>query len=564
MRFLLLFTIVFVAIGGLLVVQRAFDLQRTHHVLTSELHDRSKLFTTNVTAEGQTFQTFSEDYSFWDDMVSFVKTRNMNFAHTNLDSGLSTFGADVDWVYSPTGVLVYASTADPTIKVPELPLPANFFATVAARKFAHFYVQLPDGTFEVRAATIVPGDDAEHKSPASGYWLIGRFLGDDFIKRLDTLSQTTVTFKPVTTPPGDSIQGHTVGFTTPLKDMNGHTVQLLSSTSRVSLIDDLNGLYRREITLISVVAVLILSLILGSIWWLVLRPLRRLTVSIQKQQPELLDGMARSGSQFGELAGVVQQFYTQKVTIEQDAFRKSELQRVNKDKTAFLAVAAHELKAPGAIIKLISEDIPRVAAEKNIPPDILRQLEIITHQANKMSVLVNDLRMASEGNRAGISEDSVFDFDTLLQREITELGYVIDQKITFVGNVNRIVKADSDHLGQVVSNLLRNAAKYSAHDTEIHVESRVHEGNIEVGFEDFGVGISPEDQTHIFERFFRAPSVVDKYQGLGLGLSICHIIIERMGGKIWVESTIGQGSRFYISLPLDRLAVKPVTAVQPG
>jgi len=553
-RFLLLFTVVFVAIAGMLVVQRAFDLERTQHVLVSELHDRSKLFSTNVTAEGQTFQTFSEDYSFWDDMVSFVKNPNLDFAHTNLDSGLSTFGADVDWVYSPNGTMIYASTVDPSIKVPTLPLPANFFSLVAAHKFEHFYLQLPNGTFEVRAATIVPGDDPEHKDPASGFWIIGRYLNGGFIQSMDTLSQTTVNLEPATAPSGDRIQGSTVSFTMPLKDINGHTVELLSSTSHITLVDDLNSLYRREIALVSIVGVLTLSLILGSIWWLVLRPLRTLIVSIQRQQPALLDDMAKSGSQFGELAAVIQQFYSQKVVIEQDAFRKADLERLNKDKSAFLAVAAHELKSPGAIIKLISEDIPRVAAENNIPAGILRQLAIIAHQANKMTVLVNDLRLASEsGGTAGISEATVFDFDMLLQQEINEIGYVIDQKITFVGGVHKTVKADSDHLGQVVSNLIRNAAKYSSHDTEIHVESRIQDGNIVVGFEDFGVGISPEDQAHIFERFYRAPSVADTYQGLGLGLSICQTIIERMGGKIWVESTLGQGSQFYFSLPLEKI-----------
>jgi signal transduction histidine kinase len=561
MRFLLLFTIVFAAIAGLLVVQRAFDLQRTQHVLVSELHDRSKLFGTNLTAEGQTFQTFSEDYSFWDDMVSFVKNPNLGWAQTNLDSGLSTFGADVDWVYSPNGKMVYASTIDPSITVPTLPLPADFFSLVAAHKFEHFYLQLPNGTFEIRAATIVPGDDPEHKDPASGFWVIGRYLNSSFIQSMDTLSQTTVKLEPPTAPSADHIQGSTVSFTVPLKNINGQTVELISSTSHIALVDDLNSLYRRELTLISIVAILILSLILSSVWWLVLRPLRTLILGIQRQQPDLLDSMATSGSQFGELAIVVQQFYSQKLVIEQDTFRKAELERVNKDKSAFLAVAAHELKAPGAIIKLISEDIPRVAADNNIPPGILRQLAIIAHQANKMNVLVNDLRLASEsGSAAGINESTVFDFDTFIQQEVTEIGYVIDQKITFVGDVHKTVKTDADHLSQVVSNLIRNGAKYSPHDTEIHVESRIEGGNIVVGFEDSGVGISPEDQTHVFERFYRAPSVANTYQGLGLGLSICQTIIERMGGKIWVESTLGQGSRFYFSLPLEKISTDlPVT-----
>lgn len=551
-RFMLLLITVFGGLAGLLLVQRDFDVQRSQQVLSSELSQRKKLFATNLTSEGTSLQTLSEDYSFWDDMVNFVKTGDVQFAHVNLDSGLSTFEADADWVYRPDGTLVYSSAAD-NGKVPPLKLPKNFFSQLTINKFAHYYTQLPAGTFEVRAATIVPGTDAAHKSAPSGYWIVGRYLTSDFLNHMSSLSQSTVKFVPAGATMNDQANGNSVGFTIPLKDIDGTTVRELNSTSRVALIDQLNSLYRQEIMLLSEIGIVLFGVILITVWLLVLRPLSTISRSIQKQRPDMLNKLTRSSSQFGDLAKIVQQFFTQKVTIEEDAFKKAELERLNKDKTAFLAVAAHELKAPGGIIKLVAEDLPKTAHTLT-PEELADQLEIITHQATKMTNMVADLRLASEGKDSTTLHNAAFDFDTFLSKELVELGYVINQKIILTGSTGQVLNADADRLGQVVSNLIRNAAKYSPDADTITVRSSFADGTVTVEVEDFGVGISAEDQAHIFDRFYRSPSVAQTFQGLGLGLSICKTIIDRMGGKIWVESELGKGTHMYFSLAVSNNA----------
>lgn len=119
---------------------------------------------------------------------------------------------------------------------------------------------------------------------------------------------------------------------------------------------------------------------------------------------------------------------------------------------------------------------------------------------------------------------------------------------------NMLVTCDEDRMEQVLLNLLSNARKYSPQGRPITVtiEKRSEEpGEAVISVRDEGPGISQEEQTHIFDRFYRAQNYThDQVRGLGLGLYIAHEIVIQQGGKMWLESEPGHGSIFYFSLPL--------------
>ena len=110
---------------------------------------------------------------------------------------------------------------------------------------------------------------------------------------------------------------------------------------------------------------------------------------------------------------------------------------------------------------------------------------------------------------------------------------------------------DKERLGQVLTNLIANAIKYSPRQERIIVHLTHTPETLIVSVQDFGIGISKAHQKKVFERFYRVDSDKDRtYPGLGIGLYIAYQIIERHGGKMWVESMEGQGSTFSFSLPL--------------
>lgn len=115
-----------------------------------------------------------------------------------------------------------------------------------------------------------------------------------------------------------------------------------------------------------------------------------------------------------------------------------------------------------------------------------------------------------------------------------------------------VIKGDGMRLAQVMDNLLSNAIKYNRQGGTIVVGARQQDNSVVVMVQDSGIGISEEDQPHVFDRFFRAPEGVRlKIEGSGLGLAITKGIVQRHGGRIWVESAPSVGSTFYFSVPLS-------------
>jgi signal transduction histidine kinase len=109
------------------------------------------------------------------------------------------------------------------------------------------------------------------------------------------------------------------------------------------------------------------------------------------------------------------------------------------------------------------------------------------------------------------------------------------------------LKADADKTVWVLNNFLTNAIRYSPNDSNIIISAEKKDSTIQFSVQDFGKGIAPEYKDKIFDRYFRIPGTKE---GTGLGLAICKEFIETQGGKTWVESEIGLGSRFGFSFPL--------------
>jgi len=113
-----------------------------------------------------------------------------------------------------------------------------------------------------------------------------------------------------------------------------------------------------------------------------------------------------------------------------------------------------------------------------------------------------------------------------------------------------LIEGDSRRLEQIFVNLLGNAIKYNVDEGEILITVQAEGSSVRVSVRDTGIGITPEDQAMIFERFFRAHDTkISRIEGNGLGLSIVRFVVEKHGGRIWVESTPGKGSVFTFELP---------------
>ena len=218
----------------------------------------------------------------------------------------------------------------------------------------------------------------------------------------------------------------------------------------------------------------------------------------------------------------------------------------------FSADASHELRTPLTIIKGETE----LALRKPRSPEMYREvLESNLEEIDRMNRTVEELLFLSRADLGEIkvASDPV-QLDSLIQ-EVQQQAIVLGQDRQVETTLGRVepaqVLGDEWRLREMLLNLVDNAVKYSRHTGTVQL-SLVRDGNMAcLSVRDHGIGISPEEQGHIFDRFYRTDAARAHFQkGTGLGLSICKWIAEAHHGRIQVESILGQGSCFTILLPL--------------
>jgi signal transduction histidine kinase len=228
-----------------------------------------------------------------------------------------------------------------------------------------------------------------------------------------------------------------------------------------------------------------------------------------------------------------------------------ELKSLDKLKSDFLANMSHELRSPLTVLRGGVDYLRRTDVE----PENRDYLTIMDKNLSRLIYLVSDLFDFTKIEANKIEWSFQRENVSGLVQEVIEITSPIamDKYISisyeYPGDV--FAEIDLERIEQVLVNLMENAVKFSYPGTEIRIEVREEGNDVLVAVKDQGIGISRENLEIIFEKFHTLPSSGDQHKsgGTGLGLAICKGIIHGHGGRIWVESTTGEGSIFFFSLP---------------
>ena len=233
----------------------------------------------------------------------------------------------------------------------------------------------------------------------------------------------------------------------------------------------------------------------------------------------------------------------------------TELRRLERVRQDFVANVSHEFKTPLTAIQGFAETL--LAGALDDPENNRRFLEIIRNHAIRLARLTNDLLKLAriEAGKMEVEFSSVSLLELIEGCTETTLLKANRKEITLEITVPPqlpAVRGDAALLRDVLQNLLDNAIQYTPARGHISVSATAGPREAVVTVADTGIGIPLADSERIFERFYRVDAARSREAGgTGLGLSIAKHIVEAHGGKLWVESTVGQGSRFSFSLPLD-------------
>jgi signal transduction histidine kinase len=224
-------------------------------------------------------------------------------------------------------------------------------------------------------------------------------------------------------------------------------------------------------------------------------------------------------------------------------------------RTEFLSIASHELKTPITSLQMQLEMALRkikASPASFAPEKMAKTLELSNKQVKKLTSLLEDMLDISriEAGKLVLVPEKV-DFSELVQEVCERLQEQFEAKgcIPTTHLSKELVGYwDKNRIEQVIVNLLMNALKY-APQAPIEISSKRFGNSMQLAIKDYGPGIPDEKHFSIFERFERAnPS--RSISGLGLGLFIARQIVQAHRGKLWVESSLGQGAKFIVELPL--------------
>jgi two-component system OmpR family sensor kinase/two-component system sensor histidine kinase BaeS len=239
------------------------------------------------------------------------------------------------------------------------------------------------------------------------------------------------------------------------------------------------------------------------------------------------------------------------------ALGESERQRQN-----MVADVAHELRTP---LTVIQGNLRAIL--DNVYPLDKAEISRLYGETRLLSRLVDDLRQLAEADAGQLRLNlRSTDVAQIIESTIDNLASAAkDQEVTLSAQLQDdlpSVQADRDRLAQVLRNLLANALRHTPPRGSVSVMASTKEDAVEIAVADTGEGIAPEDLPHVFERFWRADAARARIErsgsgdsderlvnGSGLGLSVAQSLVEAQGGRIWAESTVGQGSIFRFTLP---------------
>ena len=237
--------------------------------------------------------------------------------------------------------------------------------------------------------------------------------------------------------------------------------------------------------------------------------------------------------------------------LEQALEEQKELQRQKDD---FIGIASHELKTPVTSIKAYTQVLAKILNQKG---DVREagMMQKMDAQLNRLTSLIGDLLDVTKMNSGRLQfNDAHFNFLDMLNFVIEDLQRTTERH-TLIQDFENVgsVFADQERIGQVLTNLISNAIKYSPGATEINISCSVENDEVVVRVKDHGIGIPEDKLSRVFEQFYRVSgNMQHTFPGLGLGLYISSEIIKREGGNLWATSVEGEGSTFCFSLPLSR------------
>jgi len=534
-------------------------------LLHTERLQQKDLVKLTTSQYGQSFESLLEnssaryaqqvdDYTYWDDMCDFVKTKDPAWAEENLATIIRSYDVDHVFLIAPDDSTVLYSYPNEKEQTPFLIQNAKPLLKDLFRKrmlSTYFYDKESGRIGRMYAATIHPTYDQQRLTKPQGYFFIIKYWDSKLLQELERISGSEISVVSKRKPIG--FNDESVTFYMKLNGYSGKPMAYLKIVRPAPYLK-LNHEFSKNVILIyAVSAVLLLLIVFFSLFFLIGKPLRHLS-SILKGNKVLLPRLKLFGGEYVQLAEIIEKSITTQEELEKAKIRAEESDRL---KSAFLANISHEMRTPMNAIMGFSQILPDQFDNKELLKectDIISLrcqdlLDIVNSMIDMSRINAGNVQIQSKASNLNALFDELSDqFEKFKSRSGKEKIELNIHSVAF--RKEFVMVTDFGKLKEIFVQLLSNAFKFTK---EGKIEAGCFEdanGGIVFFVTDTGKGIPKDKQTKIFEYFTRLNiEKTDNLSGTGLGLAIVKGLIDLLEGRIWLESEPGKGSSFYFSVP---------------
>lgn len=557
--------LIFIFISGIIYLKNS-EIQRVDLLLQDKEHERGEFFDKIIKLKGESLQAFANDYTFFDEMVRFVKAGDKKWAKENINTGMVTFHATNAWVYRADLSPVYSVNTINADDIKDIPIPRTAFKKLFEKSnFPHFFINTHRGLIEIVGATIHPTHDYKRKTPPQGYFFIGRLWSKDYIDEIAGLTESTIRIIPAKDNLPESranSEKDIISFSRILKAWDGSPLMSIYVKNEFGIIKELNRLSNRQTILLIIFAstTFILVFIFLKRW--VSTPLSLISKSLTNENPSFISNLQKDKTEFGLLSKLILKFFEQRAELIKEMRERKKMEKE--------IIKAKKLESINILARGVAHDfnnkltaiLGNISLAKNHlnPEDksyeLLTRAENSVIQASELTYKLSTYAKSSTPAKrttsiVGLIKDAVNNSlsgsnvvceysipDDLWQIEVDEIQ--MDQVFRSLTSNTVEAMPDGGKMKITAENILVDDKK------QLPLKPGKY---IKISVVDHGAGIPGENLQKIFDPYFTTKRLNDQH-GVGFGLAVCHSVIQHHRGCLTVESEVGIGTTFHIYLPV--------------
>jgi PAS domain S-box-containing protein len=330
-----------------LSVTRHYDNKRVELIAQEQADERTNLLDMVLELEGHASQTFAYDYSFWDDMVRFVRDPDSSWARVNLEAALTTYNSNAVWVLGRDFSPVYFLSNLDSCALMVTPFSDIELARVFSRGwFCHFYLKHENALLEIFGAPIQPSSDYLRVSTPLGFLMVGKALDSEYMKTLGGLTGSKIAIRLDGEEGGlfEKSGTESIAFSKPLRSHTGDTIAWLEGVHDSEMLRELNAANVRNFYLLAAFALVSSAAIFALLVFWVGLPLRQLTASLRLGDESPVEKLRLKDTEFGHLARLIIHYFRQNEELEKEIIERTKIEKELRATAAKFTALADEQK----------------------------------------------------------------------------------------------------------------------------------------------------------------------------------------------------------------------------